>query len=292
MASLSFKLPSLHTSSEPPKAFLPNDAKQRYFDGSHGLRGYLPGNSSLVEILASRYFYVLNFCLYGKESILVSLVRSIGWGARIAFYLFSLIFVCVSLTTDPNPISQYGFSRERNDEGVLKNDDTDPFEWFVTFTYAVWLASILTEVLSYVVGRGGGGKKPHENQCSAMPLLFFNRVSINGDGDDGMRCVQGFFILVWFLSLGASASAMLYCIVSHTFVKRNFLFGLLLVVLTCFSALGALADAVSLGGVDGLAVQNGLASWLSAARVVVFVPLTVIFSVFFLWLSSPPWSSI
>jgi hypothetical protein len=102
----------------------------------------------------------------------------------------------------------------------LKNDQTDAFEWFVYATYIVWVATILTEILTYLVGRGGGGKRPHDGQCSAFPLTLFNRVSLPGGADD-LRCAHGMILLVWFLALGASASTMLYTVLSHMFVKRN-----------------------------------------------------------------------
>jgi hypothetical protein len=276
----------------PPKAFLPQDAKERYFDGSDGLRSYLPGYSSLVEVLASRYHFVLNGCEFGEESFIPMLLRPFGWGCRLAFYAFSVVFLIMAAMRSPNPIGQYGFSRERDEEGTLRNDQTDAFEWFVYATYIVWVSCILTEVLSYLVGRGGGGKMPHNGQCSAFPLTLFNRVSVGGGGEDGLRCVQGLVLLVWFLGLGASASTMMYSTISHMFVKRNVYFSWLFVVFICFATFSALADAISLGGIDGLAVQNRPASWLAALRVVVVVPATVIFSLFFIWLCSPPWSSI
>jgi hypothetical protein len=275
----------------PPKSFLPEDAKKRYTDGSDGLRSYLPGYSSLVEILASRYHFVLNGCEYGEESFIPMLLRPFGWGCRAAFYIFSVVFIVLSGMREKNPIGQYSFSRERDDEGTLKNDETDAFEWFVYVTYVVWVTSILTEVLTYLVGRGGGGKNPHDGQCSAVPFLLCNRVSING-GEADMRCAQGMFLIVWFLGFGAAASTMMYTTLSHMFVRRNVYFSWLFVVFVCFAAFSALSDAISLGGIDGLAVQNRPASFLAAIRVVVVVPVTIIFSLFFLWLCSPPWSSI
>jgi len=284
----------------PPSSFLPDDAKQRFTDGSDGLRGYLPGYSSLLEILASRYHYILNGCEYGEETCIPMLFRPIGWGCRLAFFLFSAVFCVMAMMRDTNPIGQYTFSRERDGEGVLKDDDTDAFEWFVYVTYGAWVTSILTEVLTYLVGRGGGGKKAHSHQCSAFPLTLCNRVSIGGsaedaanyDDADGMHCLQGMFLFVWFLGFGAMASAMLYTTISHMFVKRNVYFAWLFVVFVGFTVLSTLSDALSLGGIDGLVVQNRLASWLAALRVIVVVPVTVIFSLFFLWLCAPPWDSI
>ena len=274
----------------PPKAFLPADARDRFYDGSDGLRGYLPGNSSLLEILASRYHYVVNGCEYGDENFVLLFLRPVGWGCRLAFYLFSVVFLVIAMMRDTNPVGQYTFSRERDAEGVLKNDQTDAFEWFVYATYIVWVATIATEVLTYIVGRGGGGKNPHNGQCSAFPLTFFNRVSING-GENDLRCAHGMILLVWFLALGASASTMLYTVLSHMFVKRNSYFMWLFVVFVGFESFAALSDAISIGGIDGLAVQNKPASYLVSFRVVIMLPITVIISIFFCILCNPPWPS-
>ena len=273
-----------------PANFLPNDAKTRFFDDSDGLRGYMPGHSSLLEILASRYHYVLNGCEYTRETCVPMLVRPIGWGLRLAFFMFSAVFVIMSSIHDINPIGQYGFSRERDNEGTLVNDNTDAFEWFVYVTYLVWVISILTEVISYLVGRGGG-KLPHQGQCSALPFLLTNRVSINGD-ENSNRCGKGLILLVWFLGFGVLASIMIHTTISHVFVKRNVFFAWLFVVFTASTVLSTLSDAISIGGIDGLAVQNRPASYLAALRVVVIVPLLLIFSLFFLFMCAPPWSSI
>jgi hypothetical protein len=279
------------TGVAPPKAFLPADAKERYYDESDGLRGYLPGGSSLLEILASRYHYIINGCEYGDENFVLMFLRPVGWGCRLAFYLFSVVFLVIAMMRDTNPISQYTFSRERDAEGVLKNDQTDVFEWFVYVTYIVWVATILTEILTYLVGRGGGGKRPHDGQCSAFPLTLFNRVSLPGGADD-IRCAHGMILLLWFLALGASASTMLYATISHMFVKRNSYFMWLFVVFICFEAFAALSDAISIGGIDGLAVQSKPASWLVSFRVVIMMPVTVIVSIFFCVLCNPPWPSV
>ena len=280
------------TGAVPPQAFLPKDAKERFNDGSDGLRGYMPGYSSLVEILASRYHFVVNGCTYGDENCIPMLLRPLGWGLRLAFFAFSAVFVLMCMTRETSPIGQYGFSRERTDEGVLENDDTDAFEWFVYVVYGIWVISILTEVGSYLVGRGGGGKRPHYGQCSAFPLTLANRVAINGDGEDGLRCVQGLFLLVWFLGFGVLASVMLFVTMSNMFVTRNVYFAWLFVAFIAANVLGALSDGLSIGGIDGLAVQNRPASWLASLRVVVVVPVTLVFSLFFLWMVSPPWDAI
>ena len=280
------------TGAAPPKEFLPADARERFYDGSDGIRGYLPGQSSLLEILASRYHYIINGCEYHHdENFVLMILRPIGWGCRLAFYLFSVVFLVIAMMRDQNPVNQYTFSRERDAEGVLKNDQTDVFEWFVHFVYIIWVATILTEMLTYLVGRGGGGKNPHKGQCSAFPLTLFNRVSING-GENDLRCIQGIILMVWFLALGASASTMLYATISHMFVKRNIYFMFLFVVFICFEAFAALADAISIGGIDGLAVQNKPVSWIVSFRVIVMIPVTTIVSIFFCVLCNPPWESV
>ena len=136
-----------------PRDFLPNDAKERFFDDSHGLRGYLPGNSSIFEILASRYHYIVNGCDYShEESFLPMVLRPIGWGFRLAFYAFSFVFIIMSMMRETSPIQQYSFSREKG----LETDNSDSFQWFVTFSYVAWILTIVSEVLTYVIGRGGG----------------------------------------------------------------------------------------------------------------------------------------
>lgn len=252
------------------------------------MAGYMPGYSSLMEIIASRYHYILNGCEYSKETCVPMIVRPVGWGCRLAFFMFSVVFLLMAMARDINPLNQYGFSRERDAEGTLVNDDTDAFEWYVVSTYVVWVVSILTEVLSYLVGRGGGGKAPHQGQCSAFPMILCNRVSLSGDA----RCLNGMILLVWFLGFGVAASTMLYTTMCHMFVKRNLYFSWLFVVFIVSTVLSTLADAISLGGIDGLAVQNRPASYLAALRVVVIVPLLLFFSVFFLFMCSPPWNSI
>ena len=74
------------------------------------------------------------------------------------------------------------------------------------------------------------------------------------------------------------------------FVTRNVWFAWLFVALLTAEILGGLSDALSLGGIDGLAVENRPASWLAAFRVVIILPILLIFSLFFLWLCSPPWT--
>jgi len=287
------KIENATTAAAVPKEYLPDDAKERFVDGSDGLRGHMPGHSGLLEILASKYHYLLNGCSYGDESVLVALVRVLGWGSRVAFFLSSLVFLALAVFAETNPIGKYTFSRERDAEGVLRNDDTDAFEWYVYLVYGVWCVSVFTEVLSYIVGRAGGGKelRTHDGQCSALPFLFCNRVSVRDDDGEGGACLVGLVLMVWFLGLGAAALAAVHTFLSHTFVTRNVYFAWLFLLFLLFTVLSTLADAVSLGGIDGLAVQNRVASQLAAFRVVVVVPVLVIFSLFAAFMCSPPWDS-
>ena len=53
-----------------------------------------------------------------------------------------------------------------------------------------------------------------------------------------------------------------------------------------------LADSLSLGGPTGIYVQSRSASWLASLRSVIIVPVELIFTVFFVFLCDPPWSSV
>ena len=257
------------------------------------MRSYLPGHASLIEIVASKAYYVLNGCLYEEEeNFIIMMLRPVGWGCRIAFYLVSLVFCFLSLTRSTNPIFQYSFSRERNAEGALENDETDAFEWFVYVTYGTWVLSILTAMLTYLVGRYGA-KNPYSSQyCASFPFIFCNRTAIHNEDDDGTRCGMMLLLTIWFLGNAVAASIFVYAAMSHTFVKRNVYFAWLLVVLLALVAMGTLADALSLGGPTGIYVQSRAASWLASLRAVVIVPLQVIFTLFFVWMCNPPWRAI
>jgi hypothetical protein len=273
------------TGAAPPKAFLPSDAKNRFYDGSDQLRGHVPGHASLIEILASRWFYVLNCCDYQSESVITMVLRPLGWGSRLAFYAFSAVFMLMSMNHESNPLLQYTFSRERDGEGTLRNDDSDIFEPFVYAIFAIWVFSIATEMLSYLVGRGAG--RPHAKQCSAFPIVLFNRVAIPAESS---RCCFYVLLALWYVGATLFATAMLHTIISHLFVTRNFYFAVLFAVLTAFQLLAALADAVSIGGIDGLAVSNRPGSWLASMRVVVLLPIQVIGSVAFIILCFPSYA--
>lgn len=278
------------TASVPPDSFLPSDTKNRFTDGSDGLRGHMLGNSTFVEVIASRWWYVFNGCEYGEEKCIPMLLRPLGWGCRLAFYLLSALFCVTAEMRSPSPIGFYTFSRKRDDEGVLTNDSSDFFEWYVSLVFVLWLVAIFTETMSYVVGRGGSAA-PHDGQCSATPFLFFNRVTIGG-GEDDCRCFKGVLILVWFLGFGVTASVMMHTIVAHLFVSRNTYFAWLFLMLLAFQLLAGLADVLSIGHIDGLQVQNRVASWLVSIRVVLILPVLAIVSVCFVFFCSPPWDSI
>ena len=275
--------------TKPPQEWLPNDAKKRFYDtDADGMGAYLPGHSTLLEVLASRVYYVLNGCLYAdQENFIIMFLRPVGLGLRAAFFLSSIIFCFLSFSMSTNPIFQYSFSRERNSEGVLMNDQTDVFEWFVYAVYFVWLISIGSCALSYLLGRGA--KQPYAQQCSSFPFLLCNRVSIDGGDGDGSACGSMVLLMIWFLGLSAAASVAVGTAISHTFVTRNVLFSYLLLVFLGMSVMGTLADALSIGGPQGISVQSKAASWIASARVVVIVPVQVIFTVFFLLMCSPPW---
>jgi hypothetical protein len=271
----------------PPKTFLPKDAKERYTDGSDGLRGHMPGHASLIEILASRYYYVANGCDYENESLLTMALRVLGWGGRLAFYVFSLVFVLMAMAHERNPLGEYmRFSRERDTEGTLRDDPTDIFEAFVYFVFGVWVVAIASEMLSYLVGRAGASR-PYGGQCSVFPLLLFNRVAL--DAEDG-RCCWVLALMLFYLAAGALATVMLHTMVGHVFVTRNLWMAILLGMMTAFQLLGALADAVSLGGIDGLSVGNKPASWVASVRIIVVMPVLVITSVALIIMSFPTYS--
>lgn len=275
------------TGATPPNAFLPEDAKERFTDGSDALNGYMPGYSTLIEIFASRYFFVLNGCDYDYESVVTMIVRPLGWGCRAAFYLSSALFLLMAYVHARNPLFEYSsFSRERNDEGTLQQDPTDIFEWFVAFVFGAWCVAIVTEVLSYMVGRGGAAR-PYAGQCSAFPFVLFNRTAVASNS--GRCCI--FATLFVFYGLFAFAAVVaVRTAIAHTFITRNLFFAIVLAAFTAFQLLGALADSVSLGGIDGLAVMNRPASWLAALRMIVVMPVLVITSACFVIMSFPSYS--
>ena len=276
-----------HTGTVPPKSFLPNDAKSRFSDGSDALHGYMPGYSTLLEIFASRYFFILNACDYEYESVLTMVMRPVGWGCRFAFYASSVLFLIMAYVHERNPLFEYSsFSRERDDEGTLQNDPTDIFEWFVTFVYGVWCVAIVTEVLSYMVGRGGGAR-PYAGQCSAFPFVLFNRTAISGNYG---RCCMFAALLVFYTLFACAAAAAMRTVIAHMFITRNVYFAITLGAFTAFQLLAALADAVSLGGVDGLAVMNRPASWLASLRMIVLQPILVITSVALILMCFPTYA--
>lgn len=281
------------TAAKPPKEWMPRDAKDRFYDKElGGLRSYLPGEASFLEVLTSRIYFTLNGCLYEEgDNWIITLLRPIGWGARMALFLFSFIFIGLSLTRSVNPIGQYTLSRERDADGVLTNSDADTFEWFVYLTFFVWVLSILTSTLTYLGGRYGA-KQPYSTQlCASFPFIFCNRTAIHDNGD-GTRCGLMLILTAWFLTCAAATSAVAYTVISHTFVKRNVYFAWLLVAMLAMMTFASIADSLSIGGSNGIYVQSRVASWLVALNAIVIVPLQIIVTVFFVWMANPPWDSI
>lgn len=264
------------TGAVPPKSFLPNDAKERFTDGSDALRGYMPGYSTLLEIFASRYYFVLNACDYDYESVVTMVMRPVGWGCRMAFYASSAVFLVMAYLHQRNPLFEYSsFSRERDNEGTLQSDPTDVFEWFVGFVYSVWCVAIATEVLTYMVGRGGAAR-PYAGQCAAFPLVLFNRTAV---ASDSARCCIFAALLVFYIAFAFAAAVVLRTVIAHMFITRNVYFAIIFGTFTAFQLFGSLADALSLGGIDGLAVMNRPASWLASVRMIILQPVLVITSV-------------
>lgn len=277
----------------PPSKWMPNDARNRFDkEDIDGMKAYLPGEASLIEIMASRVYYVLNGCIYDDDDNFVVMgIRPIGWGCRMAYFLFSVIFCFYTLTLDTNPIGKYNFSRGRSTEGELTGKSSDPFEAFVIATYVLWVLSIVTSAFTYLAGRYSA-KNPYKGQfCASFPFLLCNRTAIHDDDHNGTRCLLMLALTVWWLGLATAASAVVYTIMSHMYVKRNIYFAWLLVTLLCFVVLATLADTLSLGGPTGIYVQSRQASWVASFRAVVLVPVQVIFTLFFLWLCNPPWTS-
>ena len=198
-------------------------------------------------------------------------------------YIFSVIFLFLSLMQEKNPVFMYGFSRERDEEGVLHDDSSDVFEWYVYVVYSIWIASILTEVLTYLVGRFEAQRFLKTEGCTHFPFIFCNRVSVRDSG-----CLWLLALTVWFLGLGASMAITMHTVVAHGYVKRNAFVLWLVICLTACSAFGSLSDALSIGGPTGLQAQSRAVSILSSFRIVLIVPVQIIFSAFFVWLCIPP----
>lgn len=207
-----------------------------------------------------------NECDSHEESFIPNVERPAVslWCFRLVFYLFSIVFLSFSVLRDPEKLQQYSFSRERGVE-KLEKDNTDAFALCV-FAYSVWVCTILSEVLT-LVSRGG------KNPWNFISFHFDRVVSIHGD-ENGFRFMKG-LLLMWFSGLAVCASFMLFTASEHVFEKLNQHFSWLFLIFTSFEAFAAVSDAVSLCGIDGLAVQNRAASWLSAFRIVVILPVTL-----------------
>ena len=272
------------TPIEPKKEWLPRDAKDRFAKNEYfGVSAYLGGHASCLEITASRIFYVLNgFSFYEIETYIVSGVRILGWGARLAFFLTSVVFCFYSMTTTVNPIMHFSsFSRTRDTYNELTTND-DPLLAFTETVFYIWIISIGTLVLTYIIDRFG--RTPNQGQCASFPLVLFNRSPIaSGEG----RCCAAAAVIGYFVGIGVAASLVLHTCIAHSYVARNREFMILLGILLACDVLGAIADAVSIGSVDGLRVTSSTVSWLTSFRVLIVVPLEIIFSVFFIWACMP-----
>ena len=283
------------TRAKPPQDWMPRDAKGRFDDRDvGGLRSYLPGEASFIEVLTSQVYYVLNGCIYEDgDNLIIMLLRPLGWGCRMAFFLSSVIFFVLAMTRSTNPITQYSLSRHRDDDGVLTNSTAvDAFDWFVLTTFVLWVVSIASTVSTYLIGRYGA-KNPYSTQlCAVFPFVLCNRTAIHDQGGDGTRCAFMLGLSLWFLGLAAAASVMVFTVMSHVYVKRNVYFAWLLVVLLALMVFASLADAISIGGPSGIYTQSRPASWIVALRSILILPVQIIFTGFFLWMSKPPWNSI
>ena len=265
---------------EPNKEWLPNDAKDRFNKNEYfGVSAYLGSRASCLELMASRTFYVLNGCsYYAVETFLITGLRILGWAARFAFFLLSIVFCFYSLTTTKNPILYFpdGFSRTRNQENELTTNN-DPMLWFTEITFTIWIVSIVTLCLTYVIDRFS--RTPHSGQCSAFTLVLFNRSPIAaGEG----RCCVAAILICYFAALGVAATLVIHTCVNHAYVARNQEFMKILGILLAFDVLGATADVISIGSVDGIRVTSSTVSWLASFRFLVIIPIEVIFTCFFI----------
>lgn len=276
----------------PPEEYLYEDAKNRFKDGVDGLRSWMPGHASYMEILASCPYYALNGCLYdGEETFIVSMVRVIGYAGRLAFYLSSILFVLYGLFMSPvDVLFRYSFSRDRvNDELRTDGVSSDPATAFVWLVFALWVISIASCIGTYVLGRFG--RSGYSGQCTSFPACLCMRTPLPNSFGSNYRCISALALILWFSMLGVVSCLTMYAILCHVYVKRNIYMVYLFAVMLAFVVGGALADALSIGGVDGIRVFSPLASWLSSIRIVVLVPLQVIMSVAFIFFTHPPWSS-
>jgi len=273
--------------AEPGKEWLPGDARNRFKEDSYfGVSSYLGGHAGCLEVVASRIFYILNGCsYYAVETFVVSGMRVIGWAARLAFFLTSLLFCFLSLTTEVNPILHFSsFSRTRDSENEL-TDNVDPALFFVQVVYYVLITNLVVVVLTYLVGRFS--RTPHEGQCSILPWVLFNRSPFGGGKEDEGNCCLAGFVMTYFIGLGIAAGFVIHTCVAHAYIARNRDFLLLLGILVLFDVLSAVADAVSIGSIDGLRVTSSSVSWLVSFRILVLIPLQIIFTSFFIFVCLP-----
>lgn len=247
------------------------------------MNSYIDGDATLIEIASARVYHAFNGYepWSAEENFVIMLIRPLGWGSRGAMYLFSLLFCCRALFHDINPIFLYGFSRERDARGELRDDSTDIFEWYVHLVYILWVLSVVAEALSYLVGRYAAIQPKASDACTAFPWVMFNRSPIRANA--GVLLV----LTMWFIGLAVAAAIALHTIVSHCYVKRNRSFLSLFAALLACAAASALADVLSIGGPNGIRAFSKGASWLASLRAVVIAPALCIFGFFFVLLCMP-----
>ena len=277
----------------PPEQWFNRDAKDRFnqtdFDG---MRSWMPGESTLIEILASRIYFVLNGCWYSNEHYLLYLLRVVGWGARMGLVLSSLIFCVMAMASDTPVVTMYKFSRGRDAEGNYTGTSNDPFEAFVFVTFLLWIVVSLNTMLSYLTGRFGLAKKAYDGEfCASFPFYFCNRTSLtNNSNGDGTLCCAWVAMLLWWLAISASILITAYTAIAHTYATRNEWFSYLLLTMAGFEVLGSLADAISLGGPTGISAHSHTAAWFVSINAVIFVPCLAVCVVGVFLMSNPPWA--
>jgi hypothetical protein len=244
--------------------------------------GYVSGTATFVEVLAGRLFYALNCCSY-RESLLVTALRPVGWGCRLAFYLVSVLFLVMALARNPTPLFEYTFSRERSKTGELQNDESDIFEFAVVGYFWLWVATIVTELLTYLTNRAGYAKA--DEHSVAFPFFFLSRSALPASDS---RCGLFTLLLVVYLAVAAAATIMMHTIIAHLFVIRSMWFAILLAIVTAMQSFAGIADALSLGGPDGIASKDRLGAWLASVRVVLLLPILVIWTAGFVYMCNPP----
>ena len=250
------------------------------------LRGWLPGDVSWVELQAARVYSILNGCSWDLiESYPITALRPLGWGARIGMYAFAVIFCIMCLFQEQNPMWFYTpFSRERNRYGHLTGEINDMFSAWGWIVVCIWGLNLLLCVLTYAFGRMR--KSALVDGCfSTIPFVVCTRASLHG-----IACAPLLYLLVVLVHIGCAGALGLtiFTLVLNAYVVRNQMASLLLGLIVLCDVLATVADALSLGGPYGIRVRSKWASWFTAIRVVVMVPLTALLTTCFVILVHPP----